>query len=70
MADDRLRGMSKKDYQRIAQAISLARTVTAYDHPGTLCVATLLEKLVAAFAQDNPRFDRARFVEACGGMPR
>ena len=59
--------MSKKDYQAIARAIHEARGLTATAEkldPGSGInrVAHLLADVLAA---ENPRFDRARFVEAC-----
>jgi hypothetical protein len=54
--------MSRKDYEAIAAIIKGARLYTSADDP----VALIATALAAAFAQDNPRFDRARFLAACG----
>jgi hypothetical protein len=47
--------MTRKHYQAIAEAI----------RQGTEPV-TLVELLMDIFEADNPRFDRARFMDACG----
>ena len=57
--------MTRKDYEAIAGALQDARRFCETDNQrrGTeraaLCVATVM-------AADNPRFDRARFLKACG----
>lgn len=51
--------MTRKDYQLIAQAIAdvwCENTAQLY----------IAESIADALAQDNPRFDRARFLDACG----
>ena len=68
--------MSKKDFQAIAAAIYDYRC-ELYDC-GVVSHRTLdplVDKLADEFAQGNPRFDRARFLEACEtgsckGMPK
>jgi hypothetical protein len=47
--------MTRKHYQAIAEAI----------RQGTEPIA-LVELLMNIFEADNPRFDRARFLKACG----
>lgn len=57
--------MSKKDYQAVARAFYANRPP---DNAGALeCVSrkVLLSALADTFAANNPRFDRARFIEAC-----
>ena len=62
--------MTKKDYERIARALKqAAANITdagLTDHSAHVawneCAATLAD----ALAEDNPRFDRARFLAACG----
>jgi hypothetical protein len=55
--------MSKKDYQAIARAIYEARTT---DGTGPFDVVQHIQDGIARYAAaDNPRFDRARFLEAC-----
>jgi hypothetical protein len=55
--------MTRKDYKVIAGAVYATRTATSEDKQGTL---TYLENQLAfVLANDNPRFDRARFLNAC-----
>lgn len=71
--------MSKRDYQAIARAIYAVRMTPTPAAAGSDGAGWALEnvqtQLAAVLAADNPRFDRARFVEACEtgrckGMPR
>ena len=61
--------MTRKDYNLIAEAIANAKAATAdYTDPwqaenGAWEAARYLS---LALRRDNPRFDRARFMEACG----
>jgi hypothetical protein len=65
--------MSKKHYQAIAAAIYAERQWIKSAHtPGNVSVNTLLgpciaiaSRIAGILAEDNPRFDRARFLEAC-----
>lgn len=68
--------MSKKDYQMIARAIyeSRVKTDPGWTRDGVTlarnsgaCAALndVVASLSDALATDNPRFDRARFIEAC-----
>ena len=65
--------MTSKDYEIIAEAVRKVRE----DSVLTLGTATeisariegradILTALCQVFAQDNPRFDTARFLTACG----
>ena len=61
--------MTRKDYQRIANSIMAVRLrhensddKTSYNY--ALTAAAL--DLAASLQEDNPRFDRARFLAACG----
>ena len=56
------RTMTRKDYVLIAEAISGA--VKAHGETG--CVRLAAENLAHLLRRDNPRFERARFMEACG----
>jgi hypothetical protein len=55
--------MSKKDYQAIASILftfqTTNRTVRA------MLTSEIARRLADVFAQGNPRFDLARFLEAC-----
>ena len=62
--------MTRKDYVRFAEMyageIALARHGIT-NHPDVwLKVHDLIRSTADIFAQDNPRFDRARFYLACG----
>jgi len=53
--------MSRKDYIKIAELIShIADTKTMAVDGGTLVV-----KLAILFREDNPKFNRDKFFEAC-----
>jgi hypothetical protein len=52
--------MTRKDYKLIAEVIA----VNMFDsYEGKV---DLVDNLANKLEQDNPRFDRARFLEACG----
>lgn len=51
--------MTKKHYEAIAR-------ILAIDTGYTREVAIIAERLADYFAQDNPRFQRYRFLQACG----
>ena len=54
--------MTKKHYERIAAILHIARTsVPKHNHEWWIA-----ENLADYFATDNPKFDRARFLQACG----
>lgn len=58
--------MSKKDYQAIARAIYAAREdMLPRDSTAEDVRMFIASELADVLAADNPRFDRARFVEAC-----
>ena len=55
--------MTRKDYQAIAEAIKS----TLHDNVPAVDIAyTIAANLADVFAADNPRFDRSRFLAACG----
>jgi hypothetical protein len=58
--------MTRKDYQLIAAALKDAREAnvvyTNGEHVTDLCAV----RVANALESDNPRFDRARFLAACG----
>jgi len=53
--------MTRKDYVAIAAALANVRTQATIPSWQSCC-----EKIADAMAADNPRFDRARFLKACG----
>lgn len=64
--------MSKKDYKAIARAICATRELIyrdpTHDRVRDLLLADVADRLADVFAADNPRFSRARFLEACGRL--
>ena len=64
--------MTRKDFQLIADVVRNLRTFEARDAEMSEDVAhavrwtTVADKLASALATTNPRFDRERFIEACG----
>lgn len=70
--------MSKKDYQALARAINTASAEMGVREgvaqSGPPLVRAIVSHVADVLAADNPRFDRARFIEACEtgstkGMP-
>ena len=64
--------MTRKDYELIAKAIKtqveLSRT---FDEKGEeLAVLNIARDLADALTRENPRFDRDRFMVACGLMSK
>ncbi len=48
--------------------VAVAQVLNAFPHGApTASQAKLAEAFADMFAQDNPRFDRGVFYEACGG---
>ena len=54
--------MSRKDYEAIAAVIDLARD--EYGMEGA--VVLIANRLAGYFERENPDFNRARFMQACG----
>ena len=63
--------VTKKDFKAIAEIIK-KQTICIADTDSILCKAvkdigySYAVKLAAYFATQNPRFDRQRFLNACG----
>lgn len=60
--------MTRKDYEMIADAVRPVAEGSA-DAGSKVAVAVasaIAENLAQALAHDNPRFDKARFLKACG----
>lgn len=53
--------MTRKDYVLIAETIKTARRMTT--EPAGAGIVALL--LATELAKENPRFDRAKFLNAC-----
>ena len=61
--------MSKKDYQLIAQALKDSKPVKVNEQYNNDEIQTWMnctEKLTNMLAQNNPSFNRAKFLTACG----
>jgi hypothetical protein len=56
--------MTRKDYQLIATALKDA--LGAVDHPQRVGAVLAAQELAYRLRDDNPRFDRKKFLEACG----
>ncbi len=59
--------MTRKDYVAIAAAIhrtGMASRITKKNSEQTLRLAAI--DIAATMAADNPRFDKGRFLKACG----
>lgn len=53
--------LSKKHYQEIAKIINKVQKFYGY-RP---CIADISDYLSEYFKQDNPKFDKQRFIDAC-----
>lgn len=61
--------MTKKHYEAIAESISYRMSMQyPADHAqyGVTTLRLLAKELADYFASDNPKFDRTRFLDACG----
>ena len=61
--------LTKKDFKAVAEIIeSLCDWRTTHKHPDSYYygVRDAVEKLADYFATQNPRFDRQKFLDACG----
>ena len=58
--------MTRKDYVLIAQTLS--DLMKDFNNCGddSVSLSLVAEELADTLANDNPRFDRARFLDACG----
>jgi hypothetical protein len=58
--------MTRKDYELIAETIRTARKVEGNNGVVLVSVEHLANTLATDLEIENPRFDRARFLSACG----
>lgn len=58
--------MSRKDYEAIAAALKGVIEDAADGHETVNAINDAAERLADVFADDNDRFDRARFMQAVG----
>ena len=63
--------MTKKHFEAIAKVLRETPATITFDDEGgvprpgrTICARTLAVELADAFALDNPRFDKGRFLNA------
>ena len=58
--------MTRKDYVLIAD--TLANLMSDFNNGGedSISLSLVAEELATALETDNPRFNRARFLDACG----
>ena len=56
--------MTKKDYERIADAMKRAYWQTG--NRDTISYMTYIQNLAAEFVKDNPKFTPHKFYAACG----
>jgi hypothetical protein len=60
--------MTKKDYELIAKAIETSGSMY-FNQNEAEKVSAMIEfaySIATSLKEDNPRFDRVRFLEACG----
>ena len=56
--------MTRKDYVAIAAAIKASQRPATSETAES--IRELAQRLASIMANDSPRFDRARFLKACG----
>ena len=60
--------MTRKDYERIADAMKRAYWQTGSKDMSSFI--TYVQNLAVEFRRDNPKFTPHKFYEACGLLPR
>ena len=60
--------MTRKDYIIIANSLLITRKgySRAWNPDASLAFDMVCENLADVFTKDNPKFDREKFLEACG----
>lgn len=58
--------MSRKDYELIAKAINEERIAVSLNADYVRALMLMSHRLASALLSDNPRFNRATFINACG----
>ena len=61
--------MTRKDYILIAEAIEPVISASHFDSARKDGARRVAVRVAAALSADNPRFDRERFLKACGVTP-
>ena len=58
--------MTRKDYIRFAAMLKQERVFKGGSLAQDMIMARFTAKIADIFEQDNPRFNRAKFLKACG----
>lgn len=58
--------MTRKDYELIAAALARANMTATRESLSAKTIALVAYELADKLATDNPRFQRGRFLAACG----
>jgi hypothetical protein len=58
--------MTRKDYKAIADVLNEQQKDFSEHDDGRMLLAIIASRLSQYMAQDNPRFDRSKFLTACG----
>lgn len=58
--------MTRKHFKAMADGILSAKETTSEILGSSYCIRLAAEAIADACQSDNPRFDRARFMTACG----
>lgn len=56
--------MTRKDYVKFADALKGCRAVWAQNNSASEAIDDMEREVCMILADDNPNFDRARFIEA------
>jgi len=58
--------MTRKDYVMIAETLRINRRDFNEGEDGLMLLNILAHQFANSLEEDNPRFDRHRFLDACG----
>jgi hypothetical protein len=58
--------MTRKDYVMIAEILKFNRENFVEGEDGFAVIGIMAHQIADGLEADNPRFDRARFLDACG----
>ncbi len=61
--------MTRKHFQKVAEVVAITRAAygRSDDLAGVQACDTIANGLADIFGEDNPNFDRGRFLRACRG---
>jgi hypothetical protein len=57
---------SRKDYELAASVINQTWQASIFGEPHKAACVDIADEFAGVFADDNPKFDRDRFMKACG----